>query len=378
MPGVAGMAVFCSIMNGAKEAGRAGAGVAKEGKAITMAMIAKAAGVSQGAISSLLNDRDYGIRVSPKTRERVFRVCREMRYIPNDLRALVRMYPEKGDLCLLVQETPGLDDPMAERFAKALLQEYPEHHVTVAFYDPAADYATPEAAPEPVRTGVASRFVIFGTPNASLFACIAAREFAAVQIGQDAQAPGVTSVLPDYAAASRQAIEFLHQLGHRQIAILSGPFGSTDPAIIALNQGVRGGYDAIKTPIEAQNVIYGEATFEHGAASFELLWERARKPTALFCFNDLVAAGAMHRALEKGLKIPHDLSVMGCGNASFSRWLHPPLTTVAFPAREMAARALAELQRRLREQDFTGVAKIDIPSRVIERASCARLQARKG
>ena len=46
-----------------------------------MAQIAKAAGVSQGAISSLLNDRDYGIRVSEKTRERVFRVCREMGYM---------------------------------------------------------------------------------------------------------------------------------------------------------------------------------------------------------------------------------------------------------------------------------------------------------
>src|SRR4051794_34615492 len=71
-------------------------------KTITMAQIAKAAGVSQGAISSLLNDRDYGIRVSEKTRERVFKVCREMGYIPNDLRAVVRMYPELGDYCLLL------------------------------------------------------------------------------------------------------------------------------------------------------------------------------------------------------------------------------------------------------------------------------------
>src|SRR5271163_3402919 len=71
-------------------------------KGITMADIAKAAGVSQGAISSLLNDRDYGIRVSEKTRDRVFRVCREMGYIPNDLRAVVRMYPELGDFCVLL------------------------------------------------------------------------------------------------------------------------------------------------------------------------------------------------------------------------------------------------------------------------------------
>src|SRR5438128_11857561 len=82
-------------------------------KPITMAQIAKAAGVSQGAISSLLNDRDYGIRVSEKTRERVFKVCREMGYIPNDLRAVVRMYPELGEICFLIASNieDGLSDP---------------------------------------------------------------------------------------------------------------------------------------------------------------------------------------------------------------------------------------------------------------------------
>src|SRR6266550_4279715 len=82
-------------------------------KTITMAQIARAAGVSQGAISSLLNDRDYGIRVSEKTRERVFKVCREMGYIPNDLRAVVRMYPELGDFCVLLSTAVegGLFDP---------------------------------------------------------------------------------------------------------------------------------------------------------------------------------------------------------------------------------------------------------------------------
>src|SRR5215210_7576710 len=86
-------------------------------KAITMADIAKAAGVSQGAISSLLNDRDYGIRVSEKTRERVFKVCREMGYIPNDLRAVVRMYPERGELCMLAgRDIPNVvTDPFYSR-----------------------------------------------------------------------------------------------------------------------------------------------------------------------------------------------------------------------------------------------------------------------
>ena len=105
-------------------------------KTITMAAIAKAAGVSQGAISSLLNDRDYGIRVSEKTRKRVFKACRELGYIPNDLRAVVRMYPELGDLCVLVSNS--IDDWPVDAYYSRILKgavtaiTSPSHHLTVS------------------------------------------------------------------------------------------------------------------------------------------------------------------------------------------------------------------------------------------------------
>src|SRR3984885_3529003 len=114
-------------------------------KTITMAQIAKAAGVSQGAISSLLNDRDYGIRVSEKTRERVFKVCREMGYIPNDLRAVVRMYPEVGDFCLLIGAGSNgtKSDAFVSRLISAAMAAVPDaaHPLSLANYDIAADYS---------------------------------------------------------------------------------------------------------------------------------------------------------------------------------------------------------------------------------------------
>ena len=347
-----------------------------EGKSITMAMIAKAAGVSQGAISSLLNDRDYGIRVSAKTRERVFRVCREMGYIPNDLRAVVRMYPDLGDFALLIADNLGLQDPLVEQLAKALVRDTLGHHVVIALYEPGKDYTVdPEALPGPVRNGIASKFISIGTPNPSLLAAITARECPVVQVGHDAPFPGVTSIVPEYVGASRQGLEYLFQLGHKQIAILSGPFGSTDPSIIELNHGVRNGYDAIKTPIEAQNVIYGDASFEHGLTSIDLLLERQQKPTAVFCFTDLVAAGVLHRAQERGIKVPVDLSVMGCGDASFSPWLHPALTSVALPVDDITTQALADLQIRIKEEDTYSTRKISVASHVVERGSCAQTSA---
>jgi len=344
-----------------------------EGKTITMATIAKAAGVSQGAISSLLNDRDYGIRVSAKTRERVFRVCREMGYMPNDLRAVVRMYPERGDFALLISKDLGLDDPFADRLARALMQQIPVHHLSVAWYDPAADYAEAKlgALPAPVATGIASKFITLGAPNVSLFSAILTHEYPGVHIGQEAGIAGFTSIVPEYAKASRQAIEALLALGHKQIAILSGPFGSTDPTIIELNFGIRAAYDAIKTPIEAQNIIYGDATFEHGVTSIDLLLDRPQKPTAVFCFSTLVAAGVLHRAQARGVSIPGELSVIAFGDASFSPLLHPPLTTVSVSAEEIAAKALGDLQTRIKEKDIATTRRIALTSTVIERGSCA-------
>ncbi|MEI6352004.1 MAG: LacI family DNA-binding transcriptional regulator [Verrucomicrobiota bacterium] len=349
------------------------AGAKSEGKSITMAMIAKAAGVSQGAISSLLNDRDYGIRVSPKTRERVFRVCREMGYIPNDLRAVVRMYPEMGEFALLVADNLGLGDPLVDRLIKSFVPIAPGQHLSVALYKPESNYAAdPEKLPEPVRLGVASKFITIGTPNLSLLSAVTLRECPAVHVGYDVAQPGVTSIVPEYAAASRQGVEYLFHQGHRQIAILSGPFGSTDPAVVELNHGVRAGYDSIRIPIEAQNVIYGEASFEHGVASVDFLLDRGSKPTAVFCFSDLVAAGVLHRAQERGLHIPRDLSVMGCGDAAFSPWLHPPLTTVGISAEEIVRYTLAEIHTRITQEDSSSIRKFSVTGQVIERGSCAK------
>jgi len=368
-------------MNSAKEdaSERSVAGGKSEGKAITMAMIAKAAGVSQGAISSLLNDRDYGIRVSAKTRERVFRVCREMKYVPNDLRAVVRMYPEMGDFSLLAAEAPGFNDPQVEMLVREILSEIKGESLVLAAYSPEADYAAnPDALPAAVKNGVASKFITFGNPNPSLLAAITGRECPVVHIGHDVPQPGVTSIVPEYSAASRLGIEYLFSLGHKQIAILSGPFGSTDPIVIELNHGVRAGYDAIKTPIEAQNVIYGDATFEHGVTSIDLLMERPSKPTAIFCFTDLVAAGVLHRAQERGLKVPADLSVLGCGDSNFSQWLHPALTTVALSIKKVVADAIADIRARIKQEDTESTRKMSVSSRVVERHTCGPMPAGGG
>jgi DNA-binding LacI/PurR family transcriptional regulator len=348
-------------------------------KPITMADIAKEAGVSQGAISSLLNDRDYGIRVSDKTRERVFRVCRGMGYVPNDLRAVVRMYPERGAVCLLVsKEIPSVvTDPFFSRVLAGAMDAVSEqsHSIAIAQYDPGVDYGAsqPDTFPHPASFGIASKYLCVGTPNPSLYQALVRRGFAVSCIGHEVALPGVTSILPNFVEASRIAIEYLFNLGHRQIVILSGPFGATEQHIIALNRGVRLGYERAGMSIEAQNIIYGELDFKTGYHSLDVLLNRTPRPTAVLCLNDSAASGLLARAQSKGIKVPGELSVLGCSDDLYSECTHPTLSTIRLPAEEIGATAVAEAERRVNDKEH-GLAeskKIVLPVRLVERESCA-------
>lgn len=345
-------------------------------RTITMAQIAKAAGVSQGAISSLLNDRDYGIRVSEKTRERVFKVCREMGYLPNDLRAVVRMYPELGDFCLLLPRDMGnaAEEPALARVASAAVHAVPGdvRSLTLARYDVEEDYgAFPDRLPPPVKVGVASKFVCFGHPNLSLIQAITRRGVPMVMLGSHLVHPGVISFFPDYPQASKLALEYLHKLGHHRIAIVSGPFGTTDASIIELNRGVRLGFEELGAPIEAQHVVYGDLTFASGVASADTLLDRTPAPTAIFCMSDAVAAGVIARALARGVKVPEQLSVVGCGDDPVCSMTLPALTTVHVPYESMAEQGVLEADRTVRGVGFAEPRQVAVPVRWVERGSCA-------
>lgn len=348
-------------------------------KTITMAQIAKAAGVSQGAISSLLNDRDYGIRVSEKTRERVFKVCREMGYLPNDLRAVVRMYPELGEFALLVSTkyAGGLAHPFVSRIAAAALAAVPETlgSIAIGFYDETLDYsAAPDRLPHPVATGTVSKFIFIGPPNASLIQTVTKRGHAVVALGHNVALPGVHSIAFDLTAASQLAIEHLHQLGHKRLAIVSGPFGSPDVAINELNRGICIACEKLGLTVEPHNILYGELTAAAGAAALTALLGLKTDATAIFCLSDSAAAGILAHADTIGRKIPDSLSLLACGDDPLATLLTPALTTIHLPVEEMAARGVQLLENLTRGCGLEDPQKTVLPVHVVERATCAPLK----
>ncbi|MFI0829336.1 substrate-binding domain-containing protein [Streptomyces roseolus] len=89
-------------------------------------------------------------------------------------------------------------------------------------------------------------------------------------------------------------------------------------------------------------VIRGGRTREAGATGFAELMSRRHRPDAVFCGNDVVAAGAMEKAHELGFDIPCDVALVGHGDAPFASLVRLRPTTIRYPAAE-AARAAARL-----------------------------------
>ncbi len=135
----------------------------------------------------------------------------------------------------------------------------------------------------------------------------------------------------------QSAAQHLIGLGHRRIAMISGP------ADVLCCQARQAGYEtAMRTaglPVDPDLIAVAPLTREGGCAAARSLLARSPRPTAVFASNDLQALGVYQAAREAALRIPEDLSVVGFDDLPVVAWADPPLTTVHQPLTEMAAAA---------------------------------------
>lgn len=346
------------------------------GGRVTLAKIAKAAGVSAGAVSSLINNKDYGtIKVSSKTKARILKTCRDYGYRPDDPRSFVRIYPERGDICLLSPAgvLSSCSHPYFSRVAVGASSVIDGASLSLATYQPAHDYATdPDRLPSSIRFGTASRFLCAGEPNQTLIEAILKISAPLAYLNRYVDHRGVISIVPDYEQAARTAITHLHKLGHRRIGIIAGPFGSTEYNISELNRGIRIGMNDVGLSISPGQVAYGDMTADAGSEAMGHFLEQAERPTAVFCFSDAIATGALMRATLAGISIPRDLSILGCGNDACCRTHCSMLTTIHLPIEDLGSIAVKMLNERMGKALGKALEpeKITIPVEVVERISC--------
>src|SRR4029077_19392293 len=125
-------------------------------------------------------------------------------------------------------------------------------------------------------------------------------------------------------------------------------------------------------------VIYGEHTFAGGYESARQLLEADRKITAIFAGNDVLAFGCIRAAIEKGIRIPDDLSIIGFDNVEMSQITSPPLTTIDQPKYEIGKAAIEMLLNMMAKDGIREPEQRVIGVRLVERKSCARVSGTAG
>jgi LacI family transcriptional regulator len=299
-------------------------------KRATIRQVAEAAGLSTAAVSYALR----GIHVSKETEERVRQVAAELGYEVHPIaRALA-----SGRTGLVGLLAGSLEDLWQQQVVAGVGRELLARDLYALIVDAGGEPEREQTLALRLRDQRVDGLLVFPLdPSAPVWADLT-EALPVVAIGDSLQgARPAGEVLFDNRAGVTLALEHLHKLGHRRVAVLtstqaSTPDRPTDTSVLA--EADRLGLDVT---VHASPHALGAATH----AAREVLCKDDR-PTALFCLSDSIAYGAYAAARGLGLRIPSDLSINGYDNHPVSGLLSPPLTTFDWD-REGISRTAAQL-----------------------------------
>ncbi len=301
------------------------------GKRVTIRDVADAAGLSPAAVSYAMR----GIMVSEETQERVRQVADELGYEANPIaRALAS---GRSDMIGILG--PALDDLWQQRLVvqagRVLLASDRYALILDAGGDPGRQLALARRLRDQHVDGLVISPIDPADPDWEQITTA----LPVVVIGDTfTAATAVGEVLYDNRFGVRCALEHLHGLGHRRVAVLRPPGSPTNdrPAERIVTEEAR------RLGLHLDAATAGYELRDATTRAHELL-RRTPRPTAVFCFADGFAYGVYEAARDLGIRVPQELSVIGYDDHPISAALGPPLTTFSWNSHHLMETAVAML-----------------------------------
>jgi len=326
--------------------------------------VARRAGVSVGTVSNVLNRPEV---VAPETRQRVLDAIDALGFVRNDAARHLRtgrsntiglvvldvanpfftdvaqgadsMVDEMGSTLILCHSA---EDPTREARHLAMLEEQRVQGVLIT----PVDNTTPHI----------DRLMAHGIP---------------VVLVDRAGRRHQCSVAVDDELGGRLAVDHLLERGHRSIAFVGGPFSIqqvTDrhrgaQAALAPRDG-DAHLEVVETP--SLKVADGQTA---GQRLFDL--SPQRRPTAVFCANDLLALGVLQEAVQHGLRVPHDIAIVGYDDIGFAAAAAVPLSSVRQPREQLGRTAAQLLAEEVNDPEHHTHRQVVYQPELIVRASSA-------
>ncbi|MFI9815661.1 LacI family DNA-binding transcriptional regulator [Saccharothrix variisporea] len=307
----------------------------------TLKDVAELAGVSVKTVSNVVNGHAF---VKPENRRRVEEALAATGYRPN----LGARNLRRGRTGFLALVLPELGIPYFSELAGLVLRAAQAHEWNVLIEQTLGTREGERVALASLGTHLVDGAVV--SPEALLEGDFAELSLPVVMLGEHTVDLPIDRVGIDNVGAAEEAVRHLVSSGRRRIAAI-GAHPARGTAALRL-RGYRAALAAAGLPFDESLV----ATAMHyhraeGAAAMESLLALPEPPDAVFCFNDLLAVGALRAAADHGLRVPEDLAVVGFDNTEEGAYHRPSLTTVAPDKAAIADAAVTLLRRRVEDPD---------------------------
>jgi DNA-binding LacI/PurR family transcriptional regulator len=339
-------------------------------RAVTLATIAEAVGVSRMTVSNAYNRPD---QLSPELRERVLAAARTLGYSgPNPVaRTLSR--GETGSLGLVLDFplTLAFTDPGTVQFLHGVAAGCEDQGLALSLVP-----RIEGGGAELVQKALVDGFVLYCVaPHDVRMDAVRGRRLPYVRVDFEPE-PGLVDVNIDDEGAARSVAEHLTALGHRRVGIVLPHDipGSTGPearqaawnhVTSARLAGWRAGLEAAGIDWNTVPVAGGPGKMrEAGRVAGGRLLDRADRPSAIIALSDVLALGVLEAAAERGIAVPRELSVAGFDDVPEAAAATPPLTTIRQPHQTKGSEAV----RLLVDADSKSVL---LPTELVVRASTA-------
>lgn len=337
------------------------------GKQPSIKDIARLARVSHPTVSRALQGSPL---VNPKTAEKIRRIAKESGYKASAVaRGLVNRRTRTIGLVVT-----SIADPFTSEVVSGIEQAAHDHGYCVFLADSNAD---PDREKKIVQAFAEQRvdgIIVTSSRVGALYLPLLSEMMVPIILVND-QYPGafVHSVLISNQDGSRAAAEHLVGLGHRRIAFIGDQFGyQSDTERLA---GYKEALKSAGIPIDPELVVRGDGKPEAAMRAMDQLLALKNPPTAVCCYNDMTALGAMRSIRVHGLRVPHDISVTGFDDLFVASYAEPPLTTVRQPMRRMGQIAMEDLINLMSGEDSVVSGKIK--PELIVRESTAKVNKQK-
>jgi len=333
----------------------------KSGQLVSLRILGEYLDLSPATISLVLNDAP-GVRAIPQeTRERVRAAAAKFDYRPSFYARSLRKR-QTFSIGVLV---PELSDSYTAQVLTGVEESLIEEGY---FYLTASHRRKPdliEEYPRMLMERSVEGFILIDTVLQHPF------KIPAVAVAGHREIPGITNVVLDQRRAAELTLRHLCQLGHSKIAFMRGGSHSSDAderweclKTVSREFGIAVRPELtveLKLKVSTPELGYGPAC--------ELLGRKAEF-TAIVCYDDTAAIGAIRALRDHGLRVPEDISVVGFDDIQSAAFHNPSLTTIRQPLHQMGTIAARVLLQRVRGQNSDPRMLSVLPELVIRESTC--------